>query len=351
MATDITTLPDFQRLKTTLASSGIQKWNPPLNEILSKLIDALAQNQNVSEQAGIVRDDPSGLHGSGTLQNPLSVAVDGVTITINSVNKLAASTIPPDIIDRTLWNPITKGRKFGYNQKNPGGAQDTISSGLPGAINASGVFAQQNDITPGTGGVCSHWARGTYTGSNANQGVIYFGASSGPFWECKPLTAMRFRTGAVLNGNDATGTPVHNTQRVYWFGLSNTLPTGATPVQTVPHAMVLCDAPDKLNTGAPGLLQFSRLVSGVQTKTSFNTTLQANTHYIITVQAMSNTTSKAIIEDKTHGTIESLTVSHDNYSSPNIAVDNFGAFCMASNGVNIATAATFDWNSLYWECD
>lgn len=339
--------PDYARLRNYLLTSGLQKENNPLFQVIEKLINDVNQNQ----QAPFYIDKEGALSGDGTKEKALKVLVDGVTVTINQNNKLQASTTPVDIIDRTLWNPITKGRKFGYAQDAVGATQNAISSGLTGVINSSGVFTALNDVTPGIGGVCSSWSRGTYISGNANQGVIYFATGAGPFWECKPLTAMRFRTGAVLNGNDALGTPAHNTQRVYWFGLSNTLPTGATPVHTVPHAMVLCDAPDKLNAGATGLLQFSRLVGGAQTKTSFTTTLQANTHYIIVVQAMSNTSSKAIIEDKTHATIESLTVSHDNYGSPSIAPDNFGAFCMASNGVNIATAATFDYNSLYWECD
>src|SRR6266850_2373002 len=343
-------LADYQRLKNTLAISGTQKWNTALYEILVKLIDLVSQSQDVVDTGGIIKDNPSGLLGDGTEKKPLSVSVDGVTITINAEDKLEASTIPVDVIDRTLWNPITKCRKFGYAQDTIGGTQHPIASGLIGTINSSGVFAGLNDVTPGVGGVCSNWTRATYTTNNANLGGIYFAPSSGPFWETKPLMAVRFRTGAILNGNDATGTPVHNTTRVYLWGLANTLPTNGTAVIGYPHVFVLCNAPDKTNVGAAGVLEFSRLVSGVQTKTAFNITLLANTHYVITVQAMSNTSSKAVIEDKTHGTIESLTVNHDNYSSTSIAgttVDTFGAFSIASNATSVASTSTFDFNSLY----
>lgn len=347
-------LADYQRLKNTLAISGVQKWNTAVYEILVKLIDLVSQSQNVITDSPLVIDDPSGLEGLGTANDPLRVSVDGVTVIINAENKLETGGVSPDFIPDRLPLTTIACRKFGYAQKEPSGGQHLILSGLNGAISSSGIFTQLNDVTPGVGGVCSHWARGTYSAANANTGIIFFPLAQGVFWECKLLYAVRFRTGALLNGNDALGTPANNTKRVYAFGLANTVPTGATAVIGYPHVFVICDAPDKLNGGAAGLLEVSTRLAGAQSRTALTIPFLANSHYFIIVQAMSNTSSKVTVKNVSLGTQEIVSVSHDNFSSTSIAGttnDNFGAFCMASNGVSVASTSTFDWNSLYLECD
>lgn len=40
------TLPDYKKLQIILANSGVQSWNPPIFDILSRLIEAVSQSQN-----------------------------------------------------------------------------------------------------------------------------------------------------------------------------------------------------------------------------------------------------------------------------------------------------------------
>jgi hypothetical protein len=91
------TLPDYQKLKVILANSGVQKWNPPTYDILSRLIDAVSQSQDVmvSSAPGFFVDPLGALNGDGTKSKPLSVNVDGTTISINGSDQLTASGSSP----------------------------------------------------------------------------------------------------------------------------------------------------------------------------------------------------------------------------------------------------------------
>jgi len=81
------TLPDYSKLIAQLNSSGMQKVNPPIYEILSRLIQAVGQSQDVIVN-NIVVNVKDALEGDGTKAHPLNVLVDGVTIDINASNQL-----------------------------------------------------------------------------------------------------------------------------------------------------------------------------------------------------------------------------------------------------------------------
>lgn len=348
-------LAQFEKLKNTLAISGVQKWNTALYEILVRLIDLVTQSQNVVDSGGIILDDPSALQGDGTQKNPLSVRVDGITVVINEDNNLesSASGTPADeLIPLHVPIPATKCRKsIGFAQ-DPAGGATALNGGLNGARSFSGTFTQQNDTGVGTGGVCSHWARSSQVAGNVNDSFLTI--TAGVFWETKPFGAVRFRTGTLLNGNDALGAPAHNTQKIYWFGLGSAGAPARNPIHTVPHVMILCNAPDKLNAGSPGLLEISRLVSGAQVKTSLTTSFLANTHYVMAFKATSATTTEVTVQDKTNGTEESMVVTHDSYFSTVVAGtanDIFNIVFMASGPSSVAGTSTCDWGSLYFESD
>lgn len=81
------TLPDYSKLIQVLNSSGLQLVNPPTYEIISRLIEAVKQSQDVivNNTKVFVRD---ALEGDGTKAHPLNVLVDGTTIDINASNQL-----------------------------------------------------------------------------------------------------------------------------------------------------------------------------------------------------------------------------------------------------------------------
>lgn len=88
------TLPDYNKLIAVLNSSGMQKVDPPVYEILSRLIQAVKQSQDVVSQTinnNILVNVLTALAGDGSLVNPLRVLVDGVTVTVNGSNQLVAS--------------------------------------------------------------------------------------------------------------------------------------------------------------------------------------------------------------------------------------------------------------------
>lgn len=76
-------LPDYQKLKMVLTNSGVQKWNPPTYDILSRLIDAVAQSQNVI----------------------INTTIPDASTTI--INNLSGSIIPPD--ERTITTTTITG--------------------------------------------------------------------------------------------------------------------------------------------------------------------------------------------------------------------------------------------------
>lgn len=92
-------LPDYSKLVSTLATSGVQKWNPALYDILKQLIGAVQQSQdvistnldNVEGFTGVSVDAAGALSGDGTIASPLAVKVDGATITIVGDQLVAAS--------------------------------------------------------------------------------------------------------------------------------------------------------------------------------------------------------------------------------------------------------------------
>ncbi len=94
------TLPDYNKLTAQLNSSGFQKVNPPVYEILSRLIQAVSQSQdvistNIADIPSSVIVSPTGaLSGDGTSGSPLAVKVDGVTVTINGSDQLVAGGTP-----------------------------------------------------------------------------------------------------------------------------------------------------------------------------------------------------------------------------------------------------------------
>jgi hypothetical protein len=88
-------LPDYSKLTFMLNSSGVQKWNPAVYDILKNLIAAVQQSQdtivnnagdliqNISSGGGTVSVDPAGaLSGDGSAGSPLAVKVDNTTIQI-----------------------------------------------------------------------------------------------------------------------------------------------------------------------------------------------------------------------------------------------------------------------------
>jgi hypothetical protein len=93
-------LPDYSKLLTSLNASDVQKWNPPLYNILKLLIQAVGQSQDVITKnaadvinnfASAVIVDPNGaILGDGTSGSPLKTNPDGTTIQIIA-NQLVAT--------------------------------------------------------------------------------------------------------------------------------------------------------------------------------------------------------------------------------------------------------------------
>jgi hypothetical protein len=97
------TLPDYSKLIAQLNSSGMQKVNPPIYEILTRLIQAVSQSQEVittnitnnpPAADGVIVSPTGALDGDGTSGSPLAVRPDNVTVTINGSNQLVASASP-----------------------------------------------------------------------------------------------------------------------------------------------------------------------------------------------------------------------------------------------------------------
>lgn len=104
-------LPDYQKLKVLLANSGVQKWNPPTYDILSQLIDAVSQSQDVitaTPSVGLSAVSVNGaLSGDGSSGSPLAVKVDASTI--NITGDVLVANIP--VVDyHTVAFSITAGQ-------------------------------------------------------------------------------------------------------------------------------------------------------------------------------------------------------------------------------------------------
>jgi hypothetical protein len=109
--TQVKVLAEYQRLKSRLNSSGAQKWNPAVYEILNQLIDFISQSQDVIEEPKIIKPfivDPLGaLEGDGTEDTPLKVKVDNASITIDLITNVlkavhTAATIEAASFDVTV---------------------------------------------------------------------------------------------------------------------------------------------------------------------------------------------------------------------------------------------------------
>lgn len=100
------TAPDFTKLLNTLNNSGVQKWNPPIYEILKTFITTAQQSQqyitNNATPFSLVTSPTGALNGDGTTANPLAVKVDGSTISINGSNQLVSLGAGISIFSATL---------------------------------------------------------------------------------------------------------------------------------------------------------------------------------------------------------------------------------------------------------
>lgn len=110
------TLPDYKKLTFMLNSSGVQKWNPAMYDILNKLIEAVSQSQDVvvnsiiptaiPSSGGVVVDPLGALDGVGTTPSPLAVRVDGTTVQINGLDQLTAPGTSPFQLFQLTFNLV-----------------------------------------------------------------------------------------------------------------------------------------------------------------------------------------------------------------------------------------------------
>jgi len=198
-------LPDYQKLKIILTNSGVQKWNPPVYDILSRLIDAVSQSQDVitsPANTDIIVDPNGAILGDGTTSGPLRVSVDGVTITIvgdqlvgaagsgipvqevlvtlNTAQLLTLSSVPIQVLpppgSAGFWYQILW-MKSHFNG-DPGTPQEFQFSQNAQLLYGNGTFGV-NQITNLVGMTVAHsqldqWGEGTIAGS------IYTVASNVP---------------------------------------------------------------------------------------------------------------------------------------------------------------------------
>lgn len=106
MPTNPTIQPNFARLLSTLNQTGLQTESPATFDILSQLIKAMIQSQQVTAQSsfnGVVVSPTGALQGNGTTTNPLLVLVDGTTVQINGSDQLTATASSPFFLQQGFF--------------------------------------------------------------------------------------------------------------------------------------------------------------------------------------------------------------------------------------------------------
>lgn len=180
---------DFARLRNSLNTSGIQKSNNALYQIISRLIDVSEQAQQLQEPF-VLNVDPLGALN----ENPLKVRVDNSTIQINGANnlisipagqtvsKVAFSYTQADVVaanyvqvlaasgNNILITPLAFIVKSVFNPNKQYGASRTLDFGYGGAFTSKFIQRISNVIVGGLGAAVTYWS---FTPITA--GVLYDG--------------------------------------------------------------------------------------------------------------------------------------------------------------------------------
>lgn len=128
-------LPDYSKLTFELNTSGVQKWNPDLYNILKNLIAAVQQSQatlvntTIPNAASLIVDPNGAILGDGTATNPLRASVDTTTISI--VGDQLVATATPVMFELSGATPLFNG--VGALTLNPHTVFGTIA-GIAGKV-------------------------------------------------------------------------------------------------------------------------------------------------------------------------------------------------------------------------
>lgn len=149
------TLPDYSKLNQVLNSSGMQKVNPPVYEILSRLIQAVQQSQDV-----IINTSIEEIVNNILSTNPITPSGAPILSIDYNIDITAGSTfntVPVLILPNTagvahipiaLFNRTQQTRSFASN------VTGTLQySSIPGTPITAGITLIQGGLFPGPPGV------------------------------------------------------------------------------------------------------------------------------------------------------------------------------------------------------
>lgn len=168
-------LPDYSKLVGTLNTSGVQKWNPALYDILKQLIGAVQQSQDVistnldtlsnnpSSLTSVSVDAAGALSGDGTVASPLAVKVDGATITIVGDQLVASAPSSPLL---SIVANFPGGTGFV-------GSTGTTISAIPGKVIVPLAYVLTSSITATPAVGCTVQLRYKGTGITILTSTIY----------------------------------------------------------------------------------------------------------------------------------------------------------------------------------
>jgi hypothetical protein len=263
------------------------------------------------------------------------------TATTTSASLAAGESIPLPTAGKRKWTMVTIHRA---------GVNDQLNAGIASGFTTSGSNSAQDD-NAAVGGICSNWTRYTPSASNGNLDGL-FSSENQLRWDQLPKFMCRFRTAPTLFGWSLPS----SSHRTYWFGLASAsgVTQGGTVALAVPHVMLLAQDPGD----SGGNWEVSYLSAGnggtqIRTSSGFMAMLP-NTHYLVTVQALSSVAAQVTLQDLTHATQASVNVTFGSYNFADVPVSanrQWGCYAFGSANMMQASTSYVDLGAIYMECD
>lgn len=149
------TLPDYKKLQIILANSGVQSWNPPIFDILSRIIEAVGQSQST-----LVGTTIENIVNNVLSTNPITPSgapILNITYNIDITAGSTFNTIPVVILPATIGKahiPIALFNRTQQTRSFAGNVTGTLEyTSIPGTPITAGITLIQGGLFPGPPGV------------------------------------------------------------------------------------------------------------------------------------------------------------------------------------------------------